>query len=144
MYENIAKWSKKEDLLSFDLLLVPIFLSGHWMLCTIDLTDKKVYLYDSLMCISSEETAIQILSNLKRFVEEKERRKTGAIQTNLELQIMKDAPQQENGYDCGMFTILNARYLAEDMKPSYPTSSEFIAIFRTILACDIVRGQICE
>ena len=44
----IKRWTKKIDIFSFDLILIPVHLGMHWCLATIDLKRKGVFYYDSM------------------------------------------------------------------------------------------------
>lgn len=44
----IKRWTKKIDIFSFDLVLIPVHLGMHWCLATIDLKQKGVFYYDSM------------------------------------------------------------------------------------------------
>ncbi|XP_034144395.1 uncharacterized protein LOC105028929 isoform X2 [Esox lucius] len=46
-YEGVRRWTRKVDLFSKSLLLVPIHLEIHWCLVTADTTTKRIHLYDS-------------------------------------------------------------------------------------------------
>ena len=43
----MKRWTRKVDIFSFDLILVPVHLGMHWCLATIDLKRKAVFYYDS-------------------------------------------------------------------------------------------------
>merc|ERR1712146_462647 len=79
--------------------------STHWSLLYIDLKDNLVLHFDSH-------------SNFNRQAAEMA---TKDIYQLLDKDVVPEVinakcPQQENGYDCGIFTILHAQYLAEDMQ----------------------------
>ncbi|KAG2463146.1 SENP5 protease, partial [Polypterus senegalus] len=46
-YEGVKRWTKKVDLFSKNLLLVPIHLQIHWSLITVDIPNQNIQLYDS-------------------------------------------------------------------------------------------------
>uniref|UniRef100_UPI00398F0BCD sentrin-specific protease 5-like isoform X2 n=1 Tax=Pristiophorus japonicus TaxID=55135 RepID=UPI00398F0BCD len=46
-YNGVKRWTKKVDLFSKALLLIPIHLEIHWSLLTVDLPNRKICLYDS-------------------------------------------------------------------------------------------------
>ncbi len=47
-HQVLKRWTKKVDVFSFDLILVPVHLGMHWCLSTIDLRSKTVRYYDSM------------------------------------------------------------------------------------------------
>ncbi|KAK6302372.1 hypothetical protein J4Q44_G00267270 [Coregonus suidteri] len=85
-YEGVKRWTKKVDLFSKALLLVPIHLEIHWCLVTVDTASKRIHLYDS-QGIVFKEAAENVLSEY-RF------------------------PQQTNENDCGVFVLEYCRCLA--------------------------------
>ena len=50
---------------------------------------------------------------------------------------VKEVPQQKNGYDCGVFTIIFADLLSEDLPLNF--SQENITQFRRKIVADILR-----
>ncbi len=47
-YASLKRWTRKCDIFSFDLILVPIHLGLHWTLAVIDVACKEVRYYDSM------------------------------------------------------------------------------------------------
>ena len=47
-------------------------------------------------------------------------------------------PQQHNGFDCGVFTIVCADFISDDLPLEY--SQQNIAYMRRKIGCDILRG----
>jgi sentrin-specific protease 1 len=47
-YDKVKRWTKKVDIFSKQLLLIPINRSYHWTLGVIDFHKKQVLVYDSL------------------------------------------------------------------------------------------------
>ena len=45
---SIQRWTKKVDIFSYSLILVPVHLGKHWCLAAIDLNKKAITYYDSL------------------------------------------------------------------------------------------------
>ncbi|KAK1806117.1 hypothetical protein P4O66_012823 [Electrophorus voltai] len=46
-YEGVKRWTKKVDLFSKRLLLVPVHLEIHWSLITVDVSKQNINFYDS-------------------------------------------------------------------------------------------------
>uniref|UniRef100_A0A667YCT6 SUMO specific peptidase 5 n=1 Tax=Myripristis murdjan TaxID=586833 RepID=A0A667YCT6_9TELE len=87
-YEGVKRWTKKVDLFSKSLLLVPIHLEVHWCLVTADTVKKKICLYDS------QGNVLQKVAKV-----------TGRC-------IWLGIPQQTNENDCGVFVLEYCRCLA--------------------------------
>ena len=50
-YSGVWRWTRKVDLFSFSLVLVPVHLpggAGHWCLAVIDMEAKTIQYYDSI------------------------------------------------------------------------------------------------
>ena len=47
-YSSVKRWTKKMDLFSYSLVLVPIHLPGHWCLATIDMDTQSIIYYNSM------------------------------------------------------------------------------------------------
>ena len=47
-HASVKRWTRKVDIFSFDLLLVPVHLGMHWCLATVDLKEKQINYYDSM------------------------------------------------------------------------------------------------
>jgi sentrin-specific protease 1 len=47
-YSSLKRWTRKVDLFSYDLLLVPIHLGMHWTLACVDFKCKEIRYYDSM------------------------------------------------------------------------------------------------
>uniref|UniRef100_A0A8B9V5X1 Ubiquitin-like protease family profile domain-containing protein n=1 Tax=Anas zonorhyncha TaxID=75864 RepID=A0A8B9V5X1_9AVES len=59
-YQAVKRWTKKVDIFSVDLLLVPIHLGVHWCLAVVDFRKKTITYYDSMGGINSEEIPQQM------------------------------------------------------------------------------------
>lgn len=69
-YEGVKRWTKRVDLFSKHLLLVPVHLEVHWCLVTADFVEKKICLYDS-QGLDLHEIARNILKYLLKEAKEK-------------------------------------------------------------------------
>ena len=47
-HASVQRWTKKVDIFSYSLILVPVHLGKHWCLATIDMNKKAITYYDSL------------------------------------------------------------------------------------------------
>ncbi|KAG6921181.1 SUMO1/sentrin specific peptidase 1 [Chelydra serpentina] len=57
-YQAVKRWTKKVDVFSVDVLLVPIHLGVHWCLAVIDFRKKTITYYDSMGGINNEACRI--------------------------------------------------------------------------------------
>ncbi|NXS55995.1 SENP1 protease, partial [Brachypteracias leptosomus] len=72
-YQAVKRWTKKVDIFSVDLLLVPIHLGVHWCLAVVDFRKKSITYYDSMGGINSEACRI-LLQYLKQESLDKKRK----------------------------------------------------------------------
>ena len=71
----IKRWTKKIDIFSFDLILIPVHLGMHWCLATIDLKRKGVFYYDSMggdnePCLHALIKYLQVTNQFIKFIDE--------------------------------------------------------------------------
>ncbi|XP_039614219.1 sentrin-specific protease 5 isoform X2 [Polypterus senegalus] len=107
-YEGVKRWTKKVDLFSKNLLLVPIHLQIHWSLITVDIPNQNIQLYDS------QGIHIKfLLENIGKYIltEAKERNKP-VFQKGWKTIQSKTIPQQKNDSDCGVFVLQYCKCLA--------------------------------
>jgi hypothetical protein len=114
-YKVSEKWFKKGIYKNYDLksikhVIVPIFIRNdkHWILLTVDINNMSYSYYNSLSSCNLDKQSIDLILNgishnfkhlnIKRF-----RRSD-----------KQDIPKQDNGFDCGMFICLYARYYLSD------------------------------
>lgn len=110
-YEGVQRWTRKTDLFSKDLVLVPIHLGMHWVLSMIDFRRKQVRYLDSLH--GRNERA---LNTLRQYLEKEhlDKKKAPFNSTGWTFKCEMDCPAQQNGFDCGVFTCINAEYISRD------------------------------
>jgi sentrin-specific protease 1 len=109
-YAALRRWTRKTDVFSFDLILVPIHLGLHWTLAVVDFSCREVRYYDSMNGNNGE-----CLRALRSYLSEEHRDKKGGVEMDLtdwNFLHNKNLPQQMNGSDCGMFACKYAEYLS--------------------------------
>ncbi|KAG7514961.1 Sentrin-specific protease 5 [Solea senegalensis] len=107
-YEGVKRWTKKVDLFSKWLLLIPIHLEIHWSLVTVTMATKTISYYDS-QGIVFRHTTDNIMKYLQSEAREKE---LTAFQKGWKITIIKGIPQQKNDSDCGVFVLEYCRRLS--------------------------------
>jgi Ulp1 family protease len=108
-YNNALKrWTRKVDIFSYDLLLVPIHLGLHWTLAVVDFKQNEIRYYDSMNGYNNE--CLKALCNyLKQ--EHMDKKKSEFDLNEWNAYHVRDIPQQMNGSDCGMFACKFADWL---------------------------------
>ncbi|EEB89566.1 hypothetical protein MPER_12319 [Moniliophthora perniciosa FA553] len=99
---RLAKWTKKVDIFSKDVILVPVNHDNvHWTGAAINFRKKRIESHDSMNVYHHK-----VFLHLRQYLdaEHRNKKKTPFDFTGWEDYSTNDAPQQENGYDCGVFT----------------------------------------
>ncbi|KAJ8278317.1 hypothetical protein GJAV_G00086320 [Gymnothorax javanicus] len=107
-YEGVKRWTKKVDLFSKTLLLIPIHLEIHWSLITVDVPHRTIHFYDSqgIMFKYAVENILKYI-----LAEAKEKQRT-VYQKGWKMTVNKSIPQQKNDSDCGVFVLEYCKRLA--------------------------------
>ncbi|KAG9351215.1 hypothetical protein JZ751_025106 [Albula glossodonta] len=107
-YEGVKRWTKKVDLFTKSLLLIPIHLEIHWSLITVDITNQNIHFYDSqgIMFKYAVENILKYI-----LAEAKEKQNT-VYQKGWKMIVNKSIPQQKNDSDCGVFVLEYCKCLA--------------------------------
>ncbi|XP_035270880.1 uncharacterized protein LOC118225905 [Anguilla anguilla] len=107
-YEGVKRWTKKVDLFTKSLLLIPIHLEIHWSLITVDVTNQNIHFYDSQGIMF--KYAVENI--LKYILAEAKDKKHTAYQKGWKMIVNKSIPQQKNDSDCGVFVLEYCKCLA--------------------------------
>ena len=118
-FEQIDRQFRNVNLFEYGLWLVPVNCSNrHWFLLTItnsiDENKIEMRIYDSLEELGTWKTVLEE-EKLKDFVHEKYQQTFQLRECSLKISIQDmyhQIPHQGNGIDCGVFTIMFAKYLA--------------------------------
>ncbi|XP_063964493.1 sentrin-specific protease 1-like [Lytechinus pictus] len=110
-YSSLRRWTKRVDVFTKDLLLVPVHLGMHWCLAVIDFRNKTIIFYDSMGSHNQ-----QCLDALRDYIvsEHADKKKQEYSLDGWSYYSEKGIPQQLNGSDCGMFACKYAEYISRD------------------------------
>ena len=149
-YEEVHSWTgvNKVDVFTMSRIIFPVNITrSHWVLLLIDLRSKRICFYDSLVTRKSYAAAADFfLDAALRWLkcEHLQKRLTELPDENmwrlLKMGKEEGTPQQNNGYDCGVCTIMNAFLLGEDLPLTYGPSH--LSLFRRSIALSILRGSL--
>ncbi|KAG8191804.1 hypothetical protein JTE90_026835 [Oedothorax gibbosus] len=136
---SIKRWSRNEDIFSYDLVCFPLNLDMvHWALCVVDNRDKTVKFYDSMAGSRHEHVTVPIRNYL---IAEMQNKKGITMPTDEYTCIgVKNLPQQQNGSDCGMFTLKYAEYITRDAPITF--NQEHIPYFRRRMALELLNHEL--
>uniref|UniRef100_A0A1I7Y033 ULP_PROTEASE domain-containing protein n=1 Tax=Steinernema glaseri TaxID=37863 RepID=A0A1I7Y033_9BILA len=106
-FASVRRWTRKLDIFSYNVILVPVHLGAHWCLAVIDMDRKTIDYYDSMLGNNNNG-----LEKLREYLalEMKDKKKEVLDTSEWRLNTRKDIPRQMNGSDCGMFTCKFAEY----------------------------------
>jgi sentrin-specific protease 1 len=116
-YKAVQRWTsrKKIDLFSFDRIIVPMNVGrNHWALGFVDLKNKHVRYYDSL---AGGSIHTRFSEFILRYLDDEFRDKKKDLEAlelakSFSVEPALNIPQQENGFDCGVFMCSFAECLA--------------------------------
>ncbi|KAL1124088.1 hypothetical protein AAG570_001858, partial [Ranatra chinensis] len=134
-HSSLRRWTRKVDIFSHDLIVVPVHLQMHWCMAIIDLKERSIKYYDSMG--HPNDTCLKAL--LTYLVEEYKDKKNGEYDINgWTLENVKDLPQQNNGSDCGVFACTFAEYACR--RASFTFSQKEMTYFREKMVYEIVSS----
>ncbi|KAG1933752.1 sentrin-specific protease 5 [Pimephales promelas] len=107
-YEGVRRWTKKVDLFSKTLILIPLHLEIHWSLITVDVSKQNINFYDSQGILFK----FAVDNILKYILAEAKEKKQLGFQKGWKMVVNKTIPQQKNDNDCGVFVLEYCKCLA--------------------------------
>lgn len=114
---TIDSW-KNVDLHLHDKVFLPINIDNtHWVLVVIFVQKKKLVFYDSLLTCTSSIASKKIIQTVLRWwIKYHQQKNLPFFPEEWTLSKRNDLPQQPNGFDCGIYTMLFADLLADDLE----------------------------
>lgn len=138
-YESIKRWTRKVDIFSFDMILIPIHLGIHWCCAEINFKERAIYYYDSLH--NRNSTCLKLLQQY--LIDELNDKKGGIGEfdfDNWNLYSPTNIPCQQNGYDCGVFACIFAEYRSRNAEFTF--SQKNMNYFRDRMRYEIIKGSL--
>uniref|UniRef100_A0A2M4BG09 Putative sentrin/sumo-specific protease n=1 Tax=Anopheles marajoara TaxID=58244 RepID=A0A2M4BG09_9DIPT len=137
-YSGVRRYTKKVDLFSFDVIVVPVHVNEvHWCMAIIDLRRKAIEYYDSLGAPNNP-----VLDMLENYLcqESMDKRQVPFDKTGLTKRNMSECPKQNNGSDCGVFSCMFAEFLTRDHPITFNQSR--MQYFRRKMMLEIAQGEL--
>ncbi|XP_027329293.1 ubiquitin-like-specific protease ESD4 [Abrus precatorius] len=137
-FQSVRRWTSQRKLgyglHECDKIFVPIHKEIHWCLAVINKKDRKFQYLDSLRGMD-----IQVLKMLARYFVDEVKDKTGEDfdVSSWEREFVEDLPEQQNGYDCGVFMIKYVDFYSRNVGLCF--SQEHMPYFRLKTAKEILR-----
>lgn len=120
-YAGVRRWTRRVDIFTKDAVLIPINVGqAHWVCAVIQLRLRRFEYYDSMGIPSPG-----VFERLRAYLcdELKDKKQLFIDLSDWEDYFGGDAsPQQENGYDCGVFAVQTLEQLSryDPALPRYP------------------------
>jgi Ulp1 family protease len=144
-YNGVKKWAKraKVDVSELDYIFVPVNLNqSHWALAVIDNVNEKFAYIDSLF---GDGTDILFML-LDYMIEETKKNNGNSINVknynNYDIIGQSDGPNQQNGFDCGVFTCTAVDYIARNRELDY--SQADMMNLRRRMTWEILHGKLLD
>lgn len=136
-HSSLKRWTRKVDIFSKDLLVVPIHLGMHWCMSVVDFREKTIRYFDSMGGSNPK-----CLNALKRYLQDEslDKKKQPYDVTDWSLENVKDIPQQMNGSDCGVFSCMFAEYICGNKKLTF--SQKDMPYFRNKMVYEILKSKL--
>jgi Ulp1 family protease len=134
----IKQWTNNFDVFAQNKLFIPIHMNNHWVMAVIYVQTKQIALYDSAAKAAFMEKRL-ITSLLMQWLQDEA---ISRGKTPVEWTILRGyhVPQQRNGFDCGMFTIMAADFIANNLPLTY--EQKHMPTFRLKIGAAILNGTI--
>nr|XP_043606017.1 ubiquitin-like-specific protease ESD4 isoform X2 [Erigeron canadensis] len=136
-YKSVRRWTSQRklgySLQECDKIFVPVHKEIHWCLAVINKKEKKFQYLDSLGGIDR-----QVMRVLANYIVDEVKDKNGKDidVTSWKQEFVTDLPNQENGYDCGVFMIKYADFYSRDIGLCF--KQEHMPYFRKRTAKEIL------
>lgn len=142
--EKVLRWSRKPnwpDLATMDKVIVPIHLGNHWTLAVINIEEERYEYYDSM---GGEHASV--LEHLREYwsAEIADKHPDDDDMQALSEEVLEwdeaygghDTPQQQNGFDCGVFMVTTADYVARNAELNF--HQKHMPSFRKRMVVDLL------
>ncbi|XP_073678794.1 sentrin-specific protease 1 [Garra rufa] len=138
-YNAVRRWTKKVNIFSVDIILIPVHLGVHWCLSVVDFRKKSITYFDS-MGGNNDEACRILLKYLKQESEDKKGQNFDTSEWTLKSKRPSEIPQQMNGSDCGMFTCKYAEYITKDRPITF--TQKHMPYFRRRMVWEILNQKL--
>ncbi|KAJ5656547.1 hypothetical protein N7507_008497 [Penicillium longicatenatum] len=135
-YDGVRRWAKRakiggEGLLEVDMVFVPVHESSHWTLLVVKPADRTIEYFDSMGARGARQ-----VRTIKAWLAGE----LGAKYVDSEWTILPSASSfQDNGSDCGVFLLTNAKAVALNIEPTAFGARDTTLLRRKIVA-EIMNG----
>uniref|UniRef100_A0A803Q521 Ubiquitin-like protease family profile domain-containing protein n=1 Tax=Cannabis sativa TaxID=3483 RepID=A0A803Q521_CANSA len=137
-YKSVRRWTTQRKLgysiADCDKIFVPVHKEIHWCLAVINKKEEKFQYLDSLK--GKDTRVMKVLA--KYYVDEvKDKSGKDINVSSWKQEFVEDLPEQQNGYDCGMFMIKYADFYSRGLGLRF--NQEHMPYFRLRTVKEILR-----
>lgn len=137
-HQHVRRWTRNINVFSLDKLLVPLHLNtDHWALAVLNFREKRCDYYDSLSAKKNRFFQKKIWPVLRDYLEQESKDKQVPFSSDGWTAFCAPCPQQQNGCDCGVFTLRFAECVS--LNAEWNFSQEDIPQLRRIITWDLAR-----
>ncbi|KAJ5497137.1 Peptidase C48 SUMO/Sentrin/Ubl1 [Penicillium fimorum] len=135
-YDGVRRWANRakiggEGLLDVDTVFIPVHESSHWTLMVIRPEERTIEYFDSLGSRGARQ-----VKNVKRWL----RGELGPKYRDDEWTVLPSvSSQQDNGSDCGVFLLTNAKAITVGVEPT-SIGPRHITLLRRKIVAELMNG----
>ncbi|KAG8751681.1 Smt3-specific protease, partial [Serendipita sp. 396] len=137
---RLNKWTKKIDIFGKDLVLIPCNLgNSHWTCAAINFRQKRIEYYDSM---GTDRPSIR--QALRTYLEKEHMdKKSSPFDFDGWVDYFgEDGPQQENGYDCGVFVCQTMENLSRGVSLPFDFTQKNMSYLRRRMILEITNEKL--
>ncbi|KAJ5120299.1 Ulp1 protease family protein [Penicillium bovifimosum] len=135
-YQGVRRWANRakiggESLLNVDTVFIPVHESSHWTLLVVRPMERTIEYFDSLGSRGARQ-----VRNVKEWL----RGELGSQYKDEEwVHLPSVSSQQDNGSDCGVFLLTNAKAIAVGVEPT-SIGPVHITLLRQKIVAELING----
>ena len=136
-YSNVKSWSKKFNVFEKEKIFCPINVNvSHWSMLVIYIQEKRIAYYDSMQVHGKKylDGALQYLVDESLTMNRPFDKEQWTLITYAD-----GLPLQENDYDCGVFALMYADFITDDLPLVF--GQQHMELFRKKMCLSIMRGS---
>ncbi|KAJ1440558.1 hypothetical protein B484DRAFT_322974, partial [Ochromonadaceae sp. CCMP2298] len=141
-YYAVRRWSLKFTLFEQDKVYIPINIGDyHWALAVVFVQEQRIHYYDSITTPGRGKVYLRAILQWVADTYECDPLRRGLLDLSpWRLVLDEPVPQQVGGTDCGVFTIMCADFLSDNLPLTY--SQVNVADYRIKMGAAILRGSL--
>jgi sentrin-specific protease 1 len=143
-YSQVKRWTKNVNVFLKNKIFIPLnYNQNHWMMIVVYIREREIHHYDSCGGSGIDKYLKHILRWLKD--ESNEKYANQYVINNKDWKLIDreaNVPKQNNGCDCGMFAVLCADFLSDDLPLDDSYHQSEIIGYREKHCAAILRGYL--